>query len=357
MIITIILGLFSVLFAYLAKYKDTQWGLKVSFSLIFLFLALRYNFGNDYEGYLDNFIQIDQNDQLYNSIYSLQFELGWMFLNWLFRPLGFFVMTAVLALLNCAVYYRFIIKYVPVRYYWLAIFLYVFNPNFMLVHSSAMRQSVAIMIFVFSLDFLYKKDAIRYFLCIGLASLFHFTAIILAPVYLLTFFNQKISKIYSIMLVSTFVLLFIFGESLSPHIKQIVSNLSEKYEVYEDAGVANTGLGFLYYSAAFLLLIYFERLQGREIALVFKIALISFMFMPVALIIQMISRIGMYFEPATIIAYPVILMNFKKPVNKAIFLTILVFFTTYQFFQFFYSDTYKDYFGAYQTIFSAPELY
>jgi hypothetical protein len=357
MIATIMLGLISTLFAYLSKYRNLEWGLKVSFVLIYLFLALRYNFGNDYEGYREGFIRIAQYDQVNFYDFMLLYEPGWVLLNWLFKPIGFFAMTAVLAFFSCVVYYRFIIKYVPVRYYWLAIFMYIFYPDFMLVHSSTMRQSIAIMLFVFSLDYLYKRDAIRYFLCIGLASLFHFTAIILAPVYLLTFINQKISKIYGAIFVSIFVSLFLFGESLSPYFKLFISGFSEKYEFYQDAGVVNTGFGFLYYSALFIIILYFERLQNREVALVFKIAIISFMVMPLTLIVEMLSRLGMYFAPATIIAYPNILKTTKKPVSKVSFTTILLVITIYQFINFFFSDTYKDYFGTYQTIFSAPQWY
>jgi hypothetical protein len=348
MIVTIILGLFSVLFAYLAKYKNTQWGLKISFTLIFLFLALRYNFGNDYETYLNAFIDITYHG-----------EPGWVFLNWIFRslgPLGFFAMTAGLALFNCAIYYRFIKKYVPVGYYWLAIFLYIFYPDFMLINSSAMRQSIAIALFVFSLDYLCKKDAIRYFLCIGLASTFHLSALILLPVFLLALFNRNNYKFNGAIFISIYISLFIFGESLSLYIKKFVSIFFEKYEVYTtDTGVYSTGLGFVFLFAMLMLTLYFARLQNKEIGLVFKIAIISFMLMPLNLAILLIGRIGMYFSPATLVVYPIILRNLKKPISRTIFITIILIFTTYKFFQFFYSDIWKDAFGTYQTIFSAPK--
>lgn len=362
MIATIILGLFSVLFAYLAKYKNTQWGLKFSFTLIFLFLALRYNFGNDYKTYLDAFIEISKYDDisLYDNIQG--FEIGWVYSNWLFRPFGFFAMTAVLALFNCVVYYHFIKKYVPVRYYWLAIFIYIFYPEFMLIHSSAMRQSIAIMLFLFSLDYLYKKDAIRYFLCVGFASLFHFSAIILFPVYLLGISNWKINKISGIILVATFVSLFVSlslypDALLSPYMKQFINIYFEKYATYEDAGVLSTGLGYLYALAMLILILYFERLQNRENALVFKLAIIGFILMPLNMLIVLFGRLGMYFAPATLIAYPIIFKNLKRPPIKVMYLTILLVFISYKFFQFFYSDIYKDYYGTYQTIFSAQQWY
>jgi hypothetical protein len=105
----------------------------------------------------------------------------------------------------------------------------------------------------------------------------------------------------------------------------------------------------------FILILYFERLQNKETALVFNIAIISIMLMPLNLIIGLIGRVGMFFTPATIIAYPIILRDLKKPISKIIYLTLLLIFTTYKFFQFFYSDVWKDAFGTYQTIFSAPQ--
>lgn len=357
MIATIILGIFAVLFAFLAKYKNFRYGLEISFFLIFLFLALRYNFGNDYSSYLKGFIDINRYSPVdyFDKYYRV--EPGWIFLCRIFKPLGFFVMIAVLALFNCLVYYRFIKKYVPINYYWLAIFLYIFNPGFMLIHSSAMRQSIAIALFIFSLDYLYKKDAIRYFLCIGIASLFHTSALILLPVYLLGILNWKINKVTGVIFFSFFVSLFIFRESLRPYLSQFISNNFERYEVYQTAGVISTGLVALYLSGLLILTLYYERFQNRKTAFIFKIAIIGFIFIPLNLLIQLISRVGMYFVPATLIAYPIILMNLKKHIYKTIFLFLLIFMTTYQFFAFFNSEVWKDAFGIYQTIFSAPKLY
>ncbi len=354
---TIFMGLCSVLFACLARYKNCRWGLKISFLLIFLFLALRYDFGNDYQGYGNFFIEVSQCDQVAACANKQHFEIGWLWLNWLFRSFGFFAMLATLALITCAVYYRFIQKYVPPRYYWLAVFIYVFYPDFMLIHASAMRQSLAIVLFIFALDYLYKKDAIRYLLCVGLASLFHFSALILLPVYLLGLFNWKINRATGMILVSIFGLLVIFSASFAPYLKEFISCYFEKYAGYQDEGAFNTGLGFIYFTAMFLLTINFARLQTAETSLIFKIAMIGFMLMPLNLIIDLFGRVGMYFAPATIVAYPIILNHLKSHVTKVGYLATLVVFTTYKFFEFFSSEIWKDFYGVYQTIFSAPQWY
>lgn len=367
MITVAILNIIVVFCAFLAQHKRTESLLKASFILIFLFLALRYDYGNDYRGYLvffseDNLLDTDLLDYYRGDsidYYSKHggFEPGWVFLCCLFKPFGFFTMTAVLALFNCFVYYRFIKKYVPPAYYWFAVFLYVFSPGFMLVHSSTMRQSVAIALFIFSIDYLYKKDAIRYFLCIGLASLFHTSALILLPVYLLGLFNWKINGLMAVSIFSLFIFLFLFGESLVSGLNLFIINYFERYEVYQEGSEIGTGLGVVFYSLLFALVLFYERLQTREHALLFKIAVLSYFFIPLSLLIMLISRVGMYSEPATLVVFPVILLNIKNPVVRNLILFLILFFTLYLFYTFFQSDTYREAFGTYKTIFSSPEIY
>jgi len=357
MLVTILLGCFSVFFAYLTKYKHFKWGFKASFILIFIFLALRYNFGNDYKGYLQAFIDINKYETIDYFDKMNHYEPGWIFLNRIFKPYGFFAMTAVLAAINCIIYYQLIIKYLPIKFYWLAVFLYIFNPDFMLIHSSAMRQSIAIGLFVFSFDYLYKKDAIRYFLCIGLAYIFHTSALILLPVYLLGFVNRKINLASGIIIIFIFISLFIFRNNISLNLNQFIESYFNRYETYEGGVKLGTGLGFVYSLILFFFILYYDRFQQKETALLFKLSIIGFLIKPLGFIIMLIGRVGMYFTPATIIVYPILFMNLKKPVYKMIFISLLLFMTIYSFFQFFYSEIWKTDFGSYQTIFSSPAIF
>jgi hypothetical protein len=358
MVVVIALGLLSMFFAWLESSGEYKHGLKISFILIFLFLALRYNFGNDYMEYLKGFIKIERYSasDFFNK--NNYYEPGWIFLCWLFnKSFGFFAMVAVLALLNCLVYYHFIKKFVPKKYYWLAIFIYIFNTSYMLVHSSAMRQSIAIIIFIFSLNYLYKKDAIRYFLCVGIASLFHTSAIILFPVYLISFINLKNYKTSSVVIITIFLSIFIFKNFITPYISLFISSYFERYEAYQSTGISGSGLGVLYYFTLLILILYYERVQNKETQLVFKIAIISFVFIPLYYMFQLIGRIGMYFVPALIVVSPIIAMKLKQPIYKSIFVIALLFMTLYSFFQFFSDDIWKVAFGTYQTIFSASQWY
>jgi hypothetical protein len=360
MITVAIFNISVVFLAYLARHKPTEFWLKLSFVLLFFFLALRYDYGNDYDGYLQGFLDAPQLDTFETTDYfggHSHYEPGWIFLCLLFKPLGFFAMTAVLALFNCIVYYRFIKKYVPPAYYWLAVFLYVYNPGFMLIHSSAMRQSIAISLFLLSIDYLYKKDALRYFLCVSIAASFHASALILLPVYLLGLFNWKINTLTAVSLFSLFLLMFVFAKFFLPFLEEFVNSVFPRYGHYNEPGEIATGLGVVFYSALFALVLFYARSQTAEVSLLFKLAVVSYLFMPLCLLIIMVGRVGMYFEPVTVAVLPIMLLNIKERLFRNGLLVMLVSITLYSFYGFFHSDVWSEAFGQYKTIFSSPEIY
>ena len=356
MIVTLFLGIICLFVNFLAYFQKSDWGLKVSFVLIFLFLGLRYNYGNDYETYIGLFNNIKENGDLaFDEKMYLFYEPGWMFLNWLCRPIGFFGMTLAIALFYSITIYKLIKKYIPYKYYWMAVFFVVFNPGFLLVHSTTMRQMIAILIFLLSINYIFEKRVVPFIVCIFLAATFHYTsltALIIAP---LLFDNRKVSFFYGSLLFSIYLFFFLFGSFLAPYFAQLASLFSERYEAYSDKGNANSGLGFLLYSSLFLLTLRLDHLQEKKNALFFKLTIVYFMLMPFTLIIEMTSRIGMYFSPSVVVSYPFIFKTLNSTLAKSIFLPIVLLFTMYQFFQFFYSATYKDYFMEYHTFFSAPK--
>lgn len=354
MIATLILGLLCVFFNLIAYTNKSDWGLKLSFFIIFLFIGLRYNFGNDYETYINLFNRIKDNPHIaFDQKTFLFYEPGWLLLNWLSRPVGFFGMNLMLALFYSLTIYKLIKTHIPYQYYWISVFFVVFNPAFLLVHSTAMRQTVAILIFLLSINFIHKKKFIIFILCVLLAATFHKSSLTILVISPFLFQNRKVNMIYGSILFSIYLFIFAFGNLLLPYIGMLISLFSERYETYVDKGIANSGLGFIFYSSLFILTLFLDKIQDKKNALFFKLAIVYSMLMPFTLIIEMTSRIGMYFSPAVIIVYPFIAKSLK--LFKGIFLSILILFTLYQFFQFFYSDTYTKYFMEYRTIFSAPK--
>lgn len=358
MLITVLLGIICVIVNLISYFEKSALGLKLSFFLIFLFLGLRYDFGNDYFAYLNLFIQIGENSSVVlDPSWIIVFEPGWMILNWFFTGIGFFTLNLVLAGIYSYIFYRLIKDYVPLQYQWLSVFLLVFNPAFVLVHSTTMRQTIAILLFIYSLRLINKKQYFNYLLTILLAVSFHFTAIILILVLPYLFYERNINLYSKFFIFFFYLLIFLLAPYLSSFLNQFAALFSVKYESYTDKGVANSGLGFIFYTLIFICVLFYINLQDKSVQLLFRIGSLYFLFMPLSLIIEQTSRFGMYFSISLIVIFPYIFTFIRIEIFRYLFLLTIMFFSLYQFVQFFYSQTYNEYFMNYKSIFSAPQWY
>lgn len=358
MVVTLILGICCLIANFIGYFLKNDWGLKFSFLLIFLFLGLRYEFGNDYEVYFELFNRIKENQDIaFEPSMYIFYEPGWMLLNWVCRPIGFFGMTMLIALFYSFTFFRLIKKYIPQNYFWLSIFFIVFNPGFLLVHSTAMRQMIAILIFFYAIDFIIEKKIFKSILLILLASLFHYTSLLIILTLPFLFYSGKINFIWTGILFLSYLMIFTFGPLLTPYLGSFLTFFSDRYEVYSEKGTANSGLGFIFYSTLFLLTLILARYQDDRTSIYFKLSIVYFMLMPFTLIIEMIARFGMYFAPSSIVSYIFIERHLFSLIFRYVFLFVIILFTLYQFFQFFYSDTYQPYFMIYRSIFSSSKWY
>lgn len=266
---TLIMGSFAVLSAYFAQYKNTRNGLKISFLLIFLFLFLRFDFGNDYPHYLEMFQELDSLGLEKYMQYELK-EKGWTYLSYLFLPFGFFSFVGFLAAINCLVYYRFIKKYVPVHYYWLAVFIYVFDPYLMLIQTSAMRQSLAISLVILSLDFILTRKYLLFASIVLLASFFHTSSLIALVLLPLKMFPWKINRKFIVIFSILFIILFSAGqviESTATNFLQLYFNRYEHHlnnDVKLDKGI---GLGIGIQFLLLIITLFFAKFQSKDSAL------------------------------------------------------------------------------------------
>ena len=389
-----IVGSLAVFLTYLTRDKQNGAGLKMAFFVIFVFLALRYDYGNDYMGYLNGYNEITT----YTTIFftDVRWEPGWNFLHVLFKPFGFFAMIAFTSLATCVVFYWFIRSYVPAGYQWLAVFLYCFDPYQMLVCASAMRQNVAILFFLVATKFLNKKRFLIYLLLTGVGATFHKSAMLLPPLVLLAFINFKINKLIAVVIGLIYPLMFFFGETIFSHMVPFVGEYFPKYStayLHEGGSKFGTGLGFLYSMFQMSAILYFAGFElnphtetseddhDMEFApspeesglmpidqnaaflntaarrILFKLAIMTFLFTPLGMQVQMVGRINMYFMPVMIAVFPIILFTTKDKFFHLIFLSSLMAITLFLFWTFFHTPLWRDKFGTYHTIFSAPQWY
>lgn len=323
-----------------------------AFLCIYIFMAIRYDYGNDYMAYLDIFNEsadIDI-DSLYQ--YEGRSEIGWVLLCSFFNSIGFFGFVAVLSFFNCVVYYHLISKYCPREYYWLAIFIYLVDVNNMLVQLSALRQSVAVAIFVLAVDFLVQRKLLSFLMMVFTASLFHTTALVcllLAPLPYLAFRKERF---FVFMYIAAYFILYILVDKLAPVVNSAISVLFERYEVYQDATTVGSGVGMLIWSAIFVFLMHYSSFLLPREKLLLKVGAISFLILPFGLIVSMMTRIGMYFQAILIVAIPLIFHSVESKFIRYLFLALYVTITLYGYYLFFHSPVWMNKFGTYQTIFS-----
>ena len=362
MIGALIFSLISLFFAWMSSVFKIHVGLKLSIFTLFIFLSIRYDYGNDYQNYLDIFHEINNYSSF--SLSNLMIkgnEFGWVYLNYLFQPFGFFAMQIFLAGFSCFILYRFLKKYVPPKYYWWAIFIYTFQPYHMLVQSTAMRQAVAISFFLIAIDFLVEKKPLYFVVAILIGSLFHSTALFLLPLLLLSYVRIQLKFKYIFLIVLLFFGIILFlGEIFTQVEKFVLFYFEEEYKGYinEEIKGVKAGFGFILNFIIYIILFYFTQNQNETWKIIIlNIVILSFLITPLTFNIFLVDRLNFYFTPMLMAAFPLAFENIKTKLYRNGYMVFIAFLTIYQFFYFFYSEIWIGKFYEYKTIFSAPTFF
>lgn len=119
---------------------------------------------------------------------NIHYEMGYEFMCSLFKTLhfSFHSFTLIHSIIFYVLLYRFISKQKANHFFILIFFLY---KMFLFDSMVYMRQSIAIVIFLNSIDYIKDKKIIKYLICCLLAILFHKTAYILIPLYFINKIN------------------------------------------------------------------------------------------------------------------------------------------------------------------------
>lgn len=312
----------------------------LTFAILFLFMALRYDYGNDYMSYLDIHTSI-------NAGLS-----AWGADDFLFRTLNiaipnFFVLIALISLFYLIVVWYLIKNNLNVNQYWFAVLILLINPYIFLVQLSTLRQTLALCFFVFAINFAVKRKLIPYVIFIFLAAGMHSSAIILLPLYFLLT-EKPFSKKY------VFGTMFFLGLLLFTPLFDIIANklleyLPNHYRYYYDQGLQNS-IRATIISSFFLFLIAFNlgKLKGKEI-IYGKLSLISTILSVLAIKVSMITRVGMYFDLFLIITIPNIFSRIEKKIYKQILFIALIGIYLLRYYSFFTTPLWES-FREYRTI-------
>lgn len=347
-----IFGICSFFFSIISSITKRKDFFFFSFFLIFIFQAIRYNYGNDYISYKEIFEEINESD-----LFETRYEIGWIILNKLFYYLGFQSLIAFISLFISYVYYKFIIHFLQPNYYWLGFFLFIFDPNNLLINITAIRQSIAIAFFLLSIISLNDRKIISSFILLLIATFFHTSSLIIFPILLIIFFLTRLfnnRKIYKFILLPFYVSFFYITNNFKEYIFLLNTFMANgKYDSYTTIDVVNVANLFnvSFYSYLFFIILHYSYSNVKENGVLYLLSIAGLLFIPFALLVPLIARFSYYFLPILIVLIPIIYDQMKNVLYKNIFLVVIISVTLLRLFRFFYSETYNSGFYEYQTIF------
>lgn len=345
----------AVFFAYKGgREKTHSYLLSLSFILLTAFLSLGYYWGNDvanYERWFDGFVQSGISWWEFSRYFSFtQKEYGFVFINLLLKPLGFWGMRAVLFVIENAIVYYYIKTHVNKKWYWLAVFVYVFNPDFWVLSSSMMRQWLAMCVVLLSVMSFEKGKKIRCFLLLFLAFSIHFSAIATMAFLPLSILQKHNSRQALRVLIACLLGFWL----LSPIFIDYLVLLLEAGDFYQ-LGHMDTHGGIGITTIAFTLIYFFvlycsiKAKQQKNLAC--WMVMLAALAIPLVFYGELMSRIGLYFSLFSLAAFPLFMDNPRvDKATKGFLISVVVLYDFYAFFFFFQSPTWIKSFGTYHTL-------
>jgi hypothetical protein len=311
---------FQLLVLYRVKYIVT-----FAWVILFLFSSFRYQIGTDYQNYIDIFMSIIQG----NEFYRITREFGFVYLIDLINYIGggyqlFFFVTS---------FFTIFFLYKGFKYFSDSKMIFIlitalFIPSLYLYGLNAVRQILATAIFLYSAQFIIKREFLKYALGIFFAVSFHYTAIVLLPLYWII--HKKLNTFFIV-----FLIVFFISGTFLYIIEIALSQVGMKYINYffhEEFSASRENKYLLYtiYLFGIGIVVYFQKFFSNK-PLIYNAIIIYFLFKIVSIDMSILNRLSVYFKPFYIIGMVYIfyfsiakLRQAKSLVSFSILIYILV---------------------------------
>lgn len=336
-------------------------GMLFGFMFLALFFSLRStSYGNDLATYEMHFNENTWNMLNYLSDKSSA-EISWLILNLLFKPFGFRSFVFFNTFLLCGVMYYLINRFVPTKWRWFAVFIFLFDTNQFLLNLSMLRQSMSISLMALAIVMMYDKKWVISIVLSVIAFTVHRTAFIMIPFVLFALLNnEKIIK-WAVMSVVLLVAVCAFSmDSLTPYLFELLQTdiIQDAYREHMDE-IEETSRGFgmgliLQMLAAIPMLIAWKNMNmsSKKMVLFY---MVYFLFCFAALYLAMLFRFGCYFIVWGNLAYPISYSLIKKQKNLVILNYVSILFLSvcilYTYYVFFVDSVYTKYYSNFQFCF------
>jgi hypothetical protein len=298
--------------------------LLLSFTSILLLSVLRFDVGPDYETYVDiyyNFINAVISFSPDKIIYGLLSLAFGMF------DRGYIFVLGLYAFLTLFFVYKTLVER-KILLWGLVVFCFI---GFFLDSFDRVRQLLAVAIFLYSIKYIEGRQPFKYLGYLLIATLVHFSAILLIPVYLFNRLTIKPLTAFSI-LVFLFVIHMIGLTSLiQSYLYSYIpyyNNIYGESQFAESQGGFGTGLGFLFN----ILIIFYTILLLKGNKVLWNMLFAACFLMLLSPGNLNIMRFSQYFYISLLIAFPYTFKLYRHSgINKLVAFSLLfVFFQAQQ---------------------------
>ena len=306
----------------------------ISASILISLLGLRYYVGTDYRNYI----------YIYNSISHLKFsdlfsytetELAHTLICKITYILGFDyrIVFLIYSLLIVFFLYKIMDTLKVNKTFFMMTYLFMIFPY----SFNIMRQSLSMIIIVYSFTLLFENKKIKSYIYLFLASIFHKTSLIVLPIYLCHLFikNKKLRNLILILFYLIVVYLLLNNyftlldiDSMSRYSNYAISNTID-YRIIISGIIKRLPIIFLFFA-------YMNDFKEKNINNYTYIALfiISMIFSFLGAVNPTLNRLSLYFSIFDAVIIGKITLRKNIPVVK---LLLYMYFILYFYYQFYYS--------------------
>lgn len=304
------------------------------FTSIFIFCiiyGIRYNVGMDHYDYIKYYEEY----RIYGT--SRDFEYAYRYLSIILGKLNahFSIFFGCCAFLQIVFFYKSFEndkKIIP-----FAIFV-LFTGGYFLSWMNGIRQNIAVCIFIYSLNFLSKKDLIGYIICIFFAYLFHQSALVLLIfsiyVYKDIYIYYSIKRQFLIYIIS-FILGKYYLEIFWVQFSSLFSRFN--YAIYtqdfEDIYVikSNSGIGYILGLISNIIIISYsnkirKHYKSKILNISYTLLFMSFIISNIFSGIHTIQRLNLYFSSMKLLVLPYLLYYLQKSIiisDRKIYISLI----------------------------------
>ena len=295
------------------------------FTFLLLFVGLRYNTGADWAAYIEAF-----NTMSVVGNYP-RWEPGFVFISNLFYYLfgNYYVFQFCASLFLLYALLKFYVAHTNYPVLSIAIFFFMFFGSIVMAE---VRQSIALAIVLLGSKYIFERQSLNFVLTIGIACLFHISAIFALPLYLL---NKRISKLSALLLLGFFQILYFFPELLAylldfiaPALPGRLGRLAASYSGSIFGNKANFNTGLYYIASVIVCLIVLLQTKNNEKTCFYRNALlVAFIITAMSNSMTIIGRFQSYYMVFGIAACVRIMdeINFKSIATAATKAVLMVF--------------------------------